>query len=367
MKVNYNNCQKVRLTSSSIGEMFEEKEIVDFIDKHKSVILDKHGLSKGDALFLKEFIFPHGKADAVIYGLYKDLYVVPIVIEAKKSIKSGTDLYSYINQLRETYEHAFTIIYLATNKLVNDKKKIISGYLGEMGYGLIEITRDGIEVSIDAKPKKTPKSEYDYCQVVSKGLLYLATANVLERGGFKREHLKVSSVWIGVGANISYCGFTRGSYTVFGVYALSSDYVRQLLKFLLDKKTLVEKLSEAGYRVYMESYPAMGGVKGYARHIDETLSMNTVEAIYNVIKKNEKLSLIKGWGIGLGIYKPLWEALFTPSYPTALQMINRAMEDLADFHDLVARSARSQADSEEYASRSVSKPGQNSDLHGRMQ
>jgi len=140
--------------SSSIGKMLGEKEIVDFIDKHKSVILDKHGLSKEDALFLKEFEFPHGKADAVIYGLYKDLYVVPIVIEAKESIKSGTDLYKCINQLRETYEYAFPIIYLATNKLVNDRKTIISGYLGEMGYGLIEINQDGIEVSIDAKPKK---------------------------------------------------------------------------------------------------------------------------------------------------------------------------------------------------------------------
>jgi hypothetical protein len=333
--------------SSNIGKTLGEKEIVDLTDKHKSVILDKHGLSKEDALIVKELKFPHGRADVVIYGLYENLYAVPIGVEVKTTIKSGTELYYYIGQLRETYEHAFPIIYLATNKLESNKKKIISDYLSEIGYGLIEITRDGIEVSIDAKPKKTPKSEYDYCEVASKGLLYLATAKVLERRGFKREHLKVSSLWIGVDANISYCGFTRGGYTVFGVYALSSDYVRQLLKFLLDKETLVVKLSEAGYRIYMESYPAMGGVKGYVRHIDETLSMSTVEAIYNIIKKSERLSLIKGWGIGLGIYKPLWEASFTPSYPTALQMINRTMEDLADFHDLVALSARSQAESRE--------------------
>jgi len=42
----------------------------------------------------------------------------------------------------------------------------------------------------------------------------------------------------------------------------------------------------------------------------------------------------------LGIYKPLWEAFFMPSYPTALQMINRTMDELADFHDLVASSLR---------------------------
>jgi hypothetical protein len=54
------------------------------------------------------------------------------------------------------------------------------------------------------------------------------------------------------------------------------------------------------------------------------------------------LSLAKGWGIGLGVYKPLWEVFFTPSYPTALQMINRTMEELSDFYDLVALSAESQ-------------------------
>jgi hypothetical protein len=345
--------------SSSIGKILGEKEIVDFIDKHKSVILGEHGLSKEDALFLKEFEFPHGKADAVIYGLYEDLYVVPVGIEVKTSIKSGTELYYYINQLRETYEYAFPIIYLATNKFKldnNEGKKrekksersnIIKGYLGEIGYGLIEVDRDDIKISLPANPKKTPKSEYDYCEVASKGLLYLATAKVLEGRGFKREHLKVTSVWIGVNANISYCGFTRGSYAVFGVYALGSSSVKQLLEFLLDRESLVKDLGKTGYRVYMESYLAMGGVKGYVRHIDETLSMSTVEAIHKIMKKKDKLSLIKGWGMGLGIYKPLWGAFFTPSYPTALQMINRTMEDLADFHDLVAFSTKSQAKSRE--------------------
>jgi hypothetical protein len=345
--------------SSSIGKILGEKEIVDFIDEHKSVILGEHGLSKEDALFLKEFEFPHGKADAVIYGLYEDLYVVPVGIEVKTSIKSGTELYYYINQLRETYEYAFPIIYLATNKFKlddNEGKKrekksersnIIKGYLGEIGYGLIEVDRDDIKISLPANPKKTPKSEYDYCEVASKGLLYLATAKVLEGRGFKREHLKVTSVWIGVDANISYSGFTRGSYAVFGVYALGLSSVKQLLEFLLDRESLVKDLGKTGYRVYMESYLAMGGVKGYVRHIDETLSMSTVEAIHKIMKKKDKLSLIKGWGMGLGIYKPLWEALFTPSYPTALQIINRTMEDLADFHDLVALSARSQAESRE--------------------
>jgi len=117
-------------------------------------------------------------------------------------------------------------------------------------------------------------------------LLYLATAKVLKERRFEREHLKVSSLWIGIDANISYCGFTRGSYAVFGVYALGSSSVKQLLEFLLDKKSIVKDLGKAGYRVYVESYlTAMGRVIGYARHLEETLSMSAVEAIHKIMKK----------------------------------------------------------------------------------
>jgi len=246
---------------------------------------------------------------------------------------------------------------LATNRLEDGGRKkeeeskrrnIIRDYLNEMGYGLIEIDRDDISISLPANPKKTPKSEYDYCEVASKGLLYLATAKVLKEvlkemlkeRRFERA-LKVSSLWIGIDANISYCGFTRGSYAVFGVYAWGSSSVKQLLEFILNKESLVEDLAKAGYRVYVESYlTAMGRVIGYVRHLDETLSMSTVEAIHKIMKKKNKLSMIKGWGMGLGIYKPLWEAFFMPSYPTALQMINRTMDELTHFHDLVASSLR---------------------------
>jgi hypothetical protein len=341
--------------SSGSGKRLRENEILSYIERHVDKILEEHGLSKENALFVTELIFPHGRADAVIYGLYEDLYVVPIGMEVKTSIKSGTELYYYIGQLRETYEYAFPIIYLATNKLEDGGRKeskrrnIIRDYLNEIGYGLIEVDRDDISISLPANPKKTPKSEYDYCEVASKGLLYLATAKVLKERGFERAHLKVSSLWIGIDANISYCGFTRGSYAVFGVYAWGSSSVKQLLEFLLDKEYIVEDLAKAGYRVYVESYlTAMGRVIGYVRHLDETLSMSTVEAIHKIMKKKNKLSMIKGWGIGLGIYKPLWEAFFMPSYPTALQMISRTMDELAHFHDLVASSlARSRAESKE--------------------
>ena len=151
--------------SSGSGKRLRENEILSYIERHVDKILEEHGLSKENALFVTELIFPHGRADAVIYGLYEDLYVVPVGMEVKTSIKSGTELYYYINQLRETYEYAFPIIYLATNKLENGERKrkgkeskrrnTIRDYLNEMGYGLIEVDRDGISISLPANPKKS--------------------------------------------------------------------------------------------------------------------------------------------------------------------------------------------------------------------
>jgi hypothetical protein len=86
----------------------------------------------------------------------------------------------------------------------------------------------------------------------------------------------------------------------------------------------------------------MGGVKGYVRHLDESLSMDALKVIYNIVERRNKLTPIKGWGVGLGIYKSLWEVFTMPTYFTALQMINRAMDELEDFKNLVARTTRSQ-------------------------
>ena len=310
------------------------RKIVNYIEIHKRKILEIHELNEEEVLVVRELRFPHGRADAVIYGLFDDLYVVPIGVEVKTRIKSGTELYYYINQIRETYEYAFPIIYIATKKLADDKRKTIHSYLNEIGYGLIEITQEGIEV-LKAEPKKTPKSEYDYCEVVSKGLLYLATARLLEKRGFKREHLRVSSIWIGTNTDISLCGFIRGNYAVFGVYALGLNNVKQLLDFLLSKESLLEKLSKSRYKIYVESYLAVGGVKGYIRHTDELLSVNIVKAIYDTMKQENKLTPIKGWGVGLGVYKPLWEHFFMPTYSTALHAIEKAIEELLDFYDLI--------------------------------
>jgi len=319
--------------SSKHSEKSSEGEIIKRIEEHKRKILEAHELNREKALVIRELRFPHGRADIIIYGLLEDLYVVPIGVEVKTSIKSGTELYYYINQIRETYEYAFPIIYLATKKLADDKRKTMHSYLNEIGYGLIEITQEDIEI-LKAKPKKTPKSEYDYCEVVSKGLLYLATAEILEEKGF-RDVMKVTSTWIGTNTSISFCSFTRGNYAVFGVYARGLDNVKKLLDFLLSKESLVEKLSKIGYKVYIESCLVMRGILGYVRHIDESLSMDTVKAISNIIEKRRKLTLAKGWGLGLGVYRPLWEHFFMPTYSTALRAIEKAIEELVDFYDLI--------------------------------
>jgi hypothetical protein len=165
--------------SSGRGKRLGENEILSYIERHVDKILEEHGLSKENALFVTELIFPHGRADAVIYGLYEDLYVVPIGMEVKTSIKSGTELYYYISQLRETYEYAFPIIYLATNKLENGERKkkereskrrnIIRDYLNEIGYGLIEVDRDDINISLPANPKRLLKASMTTARSHQKG------------------------------------------------------------------------------------------------------------------------------------------------------------------------------------------------------
>jgi len=102
-----------------------------------------------------------------------------IGMEVKTSIKSGTELYYYINQLREKYEYAFPIIYLATNKLENGERKkkekeskrrnIIRDYLNEIGYGLIEVDRDDINISLPANPKRLLKASMTTARSHQKG------------------------------------------------------------------------------------------------------------------------------------------------------------------------------------------------------
>jgi hypothetical protein len=79
-----------------------EERLADIICKRAAKVVERHGLDEDNFLAIKEVRFPHGRADVVIYGLYGGLYVVPLGIEVKRSIASGTDLFYYIEQIRET-------------------------------------------------------------------------------------------------------------------------------------------------------------------------------------------------------------------------------------------------------------------------
>ena len=74
--------------SSGRGKRLRENEILSYIERHVDKILEEHGLSKENALFVTELVFPRGRADAVIYGLYEDLYVVPIGMEVKRPLRA---------------------------------------------------------------------------------------------------------------------------------------------------------------------------------------------------------------------------------------------------------------------------------------
>jgi hypothetical protein len=308
-----------------------EEGLADIICKRAAKVIERHGLDEDNFLAIKEVQFPHGRADVVIYGLHGGLYVVPLGIEVKRYIASGTDLFHYIEQIRETYEYAFTHIYLA----VRDARKIevARRYLEEVGYGLLRISEDGVEVDVEARPKKVYKSERDYCEVASEGMLRMAAIKALTNAGFGAEDVVVYSWGVGLKWPLNYCAFTRGDYAVFGVYALGLENVERLLKFLVSEKPLVNSLGATGYRVFLESYPVVKGVRGYVRPFDEPLSIDVVERAIDVARRLG-LTTIKRWGVGLGIYKRLWELEFVPTYPTALKNVEGALAELIPFRGL---------------------------------
>jgi hypothetical protein len=86
---------------------------------------------------------------------------------------------------------------------------------------------------------------------------------------------------------LNYCAFTCGDYAVSGAYALSLENVERLLKFLASEEPLVNSLEATGYRIFLESYPAVKGVRGYVRPFDESLSIDVVERTIDVAKRLE--------------------------------------------------------------------------------
>ena len=122
----------------------KERDLINELCTNALKIVKEHDLDEDKFLPLSQVPFPHGRADAVIYGLYKGLYVVPLGVEVKKQVSSGTELFYYINQMRETYEHAFTYIYLATGSIRSNVKKLVEDYLSDIGYGFIEVSEGAL-------------------------------------------------------------------------------------------------------------------------------------------------------------------------------------------------------------------------------
>ena len=315
------------------------------ICRSADVILREHDLIANGLPPFRELPFPHGRADVVVFGLYKHLYVVPIGVEVKRSIKSATELVSYINQVRDTYEYAFTHIYLAAQEIADeDLEDLVKKHLSGIGYGLLKVSKSGVSVVVAARPKKVYKSERDYCEVASRGTLMMATLQALREAGFRPEDLNVTpekcvtSTWVGVRSEINYCGFLIGRYAAFGVYARRPENIKRVLEFLTDRRSLLDSLAVAGYRIHIEPYHrVLGRVTGYVHPFDEPLSADLVQRVHNTLRSAGELSPFRGeeWGVGLGVYKRLWDVEFVPTYPTALEKVRSTLEELKDFRELV--------------------------------
>ena len=179
-----------------------EKELIDILCNNATKIIHKHGLDSDEFLPIRQILFPHGRADAVIYGLYKGLFIMPIAVEVKKKVLSCTELLYFIDQIRKTYEYAFTYIYLAIGKIQNNIEELVKRYLLDVGYGLIRICDKDIDIIIEATPKKPYRSRRDYAEVASRGMLYISTRRALLDLGFSLDDIKVTSQWMGLNLSL---------------------------------------------------------------------------------------------------------------------------------------------------------------------
>jgi len=238
-------------------------------------------------------------------------------------VGSGTELFRYVDQIREIYEHAFTHIYLAVHDIRADVEGLVKTYLADLGYGLIKI-RESVDVVVKAEPKKTYRSEHDYNEVTSRGLLYIAAKKALMEEGFDENHINVSPLWVGLKHPINYCAFLRGNYAAFGVYALGLQNVKYLIQFLKGRESLLQSLEERGFRVYLESYITVKGIRGYARHLEEPINADTTRTISNALNEIKKAPTPR-WNFGLGVYRRLWNIDSPPTYATALKHIKDAL------------------------------------------
>jgi len=291
--------------------------ITNLISANAKEILREHNL-EGDFIAVKELKFSRGRADLVIYGLCRGFCVIPIAIEVKgKGIVSATDLLNTINEkMRGAYDYAFTHIYLATSEIRPGVENTVRRYLSELGYGLILAKNGKVEVAEVAKPRSPPRNEY--YRIASQGLLYLAVKHALEEEDFQVDH--ISSEWIGFKKPINYCGWLTERHAVFGVYATNIQQAKRLLD-AVDFAGLAER----GYRVFIEvRYTRPGAVIGVLRLCDEPISGQLNKSSILELMSTLK-DMYKPCGVGIGIYKTLWDLDYVPSYPWALARVKECL------------------------------------------
>jgi len=310
-----------------------ENEISNKLLSNPFELINKHELDRDYVLALKQLPFSHGRADVVIYGLYKGLYVIPFGVEVKREVKSVTDLSNHITQIRESYDHAFPYIYLAVASIDSKIETVVKNYLSEMGYGLIKINDDNIDVIIKASPKKSYKSPQDYNMIASIGTLYMTSKYEFLNEGFNINDINISPGWIGLTTKINFFASVFPNYAIFGVYAIGFNRVKKLLGFLNERKEFIQSLRNEDYRIYLDSMKVNRGIKGWMRLIDEQVSINTIKVINSLVSQGIKPMPVPRWGTGFGIYKRLWNVENVPIYNTALAKIKEALNQLKVFRE----------------------------------
>lgn len=298
------------------------KKIRDTVQQKATEIIKRHEIKK-EPLCVKELTFRHGRADIVIYGLIEDVSVLPIGVEVLTGADSATDLYQQIEKIRITYDYAFSHIYIAfppfKRQKVYDLAKIL---LSQISYGLLTVEDGIVKMEVEAKTRR-PKDNVDHSEIASRGILYIAFKEVIEKEGFKVDN--ISSGWIGFKKPINYCSWIHKDKAAFGIYAQRENNALNLVNYILQNNIDTEKLANNKVNVYLEiKHKAGRPITGYTQILDEPINKEILKEIKRKIKT---LKTAYKAPIGLGIYKPIWDIKHPPSYTYAKKQIEKCMQN----------------------------------------
>ena len=272
---------------------------------------------------VKELPFKHGRADLVMYGLIEDFSILPIGVEVLTGALSAIDLYQQIEKIRNTYDYAFSHIYIAFPPFKRQKVlDLARNFLSQISYGLAIVSDNTLKIEVEAKLRQL-KDTTDYHEIASRGILYIAFKEVIEKEGFKVDN--ISSGWIGFKKPINYCSWIHKDKAAFGIYAKNAEHGIKLIDYTLQNNIDIDNLAERKTRIYLEiRHKAGPRIIGYTQILDEPINIDTLKEIQRKIKPIEDAYKMK---IGLGIYRPLWNIKQPPSYPWAKKQIEKCMQN----------------------------------------